>query len=175
MANKIITLSGRQFCGKDTVTGILLENLPGFRRVALADAIKIEYSRRTGLSRDEIEKNKSIYREDLINLGNEGRAKSSDFWLKKVLEEDGNIIVSDVRLPFELETFRQRGAFCIRVEANADIRASRAPLSRENDYTETALDNVENWDYVIKNEGSREDLVNNCKDLVEKIRKTLLN
>ena len=127
MEKFIITLSGKQFCGKDTVAKILLERLPSFRRIGLADAIKIKYSERTGLSVEEIEKNKSQYRPDLIALGNEGRAISQDYWIKTILEQDGNIIVPDVRMPFEVDTFKACNAFCIRVEASAE-----APISVEN-------------------------------------------
>ena len=62
MAKKIIVLSGKQYSGKDTVAKILLEKLTGFRRVGIGDAIKLEYSKRTGLSVEEIEK-----KEEFIN------------------------------------------------------------------------------------------------------------
>ena len=55
MADRLIVLSGKQFSGKDTVGKILLEKFPSFRRIGIGDAIKIEYSRRTGLTREEIE------------------------------------------------------------------------------------------------------------------------
>lgn len=169
MAKFIITLSGKQFCGKDTVAKILLERLPSFRRIGLADAIKIKYSERTGLSVEEIEKNKSQYRPDLIALGNEGRAISQDYWIKTILEQDGNIIVPDVRMPFEVDTFKACNAFCIRVEASAETRSKRGQLSRENDYTETALDDFKNWNYIIKNEGNYQDLQANVDGLIQAI------
>lgn len=171
MAKHIITLSGKQFCGKDTVAKVLLEKLPTFRRIGLADAIKIKYSERTGLSVEEIEKNKSQYRPDLIALGNEGRAISQDYWIKTILEQDGNIIVPDVRMPFEIDTFKAVNAFCIRVEASSEIRSQRGQLSRENDYTETALDNIDFWNYVIKNESSYEELKENVDGLIKAISK----
>ena len=45
---------------------------------------------------EEIEENKSQYRAGLIELGNWGREQDQDYWLKKILEQDGNIIVTDV-------------------------------------------------------------------------------
>lgn len=171
MAGKIITLSGKQFCGKDTVAKVLLEKLPDFRRIGLADAIKIKYSEKTGLSIDEIEKNKSKYRPDLIALGNQGRAADEDFWLNTILEKNENVIVPDVRMPHEVKRFKENNAFCIRVEASAQIREKRGILSKENDYTETALDNFDSWDYIIKNEGTYEDLQANIDSLVFAILK----
>ncbi|MCR5261584.1 MAG: hypothetical protein K6C94_07065 [Candidatus Gastranaerophilales bacterium] len=171
MAEHIIILSGKQFCGKDTVAKILTEKLPSFHRTGLADAIKLTYSERTGLSLEEIEKNKSKYRPDLIALGNEGRAKDEDFWLKTVIAQKGSVIVPDVRVPHEIEIFKQHNAFCIRVEASAETRAKRGTLSRENDYTETALDNYDKWDYIIKNEDTYDTLVKNTEQLIQAILK----
>ena len=47
---KIIVFSGKQFSGKDTVAKILLGKLKDFKRIGIADAIKSEYSAKTGLS-----------------------------------------------------------------------------------------------------------------------------
>jgi phosphomevalonate kinase len=171
MAKNIITLSGKQFCGKDTVAKILLDKLPSFCRIGLADAIKIEYSKRTGLTVEEIERNKSKYRPDLIALGNEGRAISQDYWINTILEQDKNIIVPDVRMPHEVKTFKDSNAFCIRVEATAEARSKRGILSREDDYTETALDDYNEWNYVIQNESDYNELQERVDDLVEEIKK----
>ena len=78
MADKIIIFSGKQYSGKDTAAKIMLEKMSDFRRCAMGDIIKLTYGKQKGLSYDEIEKNKSIYRQDLINLGNWGRAQSPD-------------------------------------------------------------------------------------------------
>ena len=83
MADKIIILSGKQYSGKDTAAKILLQNLTGFKRIGLGDAIKIEYGEQKGLTFDEIEQNKAIYRQDLINLGNKRRSEDKDYWIKK--------------------------------------------------------------------------------------------
>ena len=171
MADNIIVLSGKQFSGKDTVAKILLKEFPSFRRIGLGDSIKLEYSKRTGLSFDEIEKNKPKYRPDLIALGDEGRAKDPDFWLKFVVNQDGNIIVPDVRMPREYELFRNNGAFCIRVEASHEARSKRGEIVKSDDMTEVALDEINDWDYVIQNETTYDDLVNNAKQLVTLLQK----
>lgn len=158
MAEKIIILSGKQYCGKDTVAKILLENLTNFKRIGLGDAIKIEYSEKTGLSFSEIEKNKHLYRQDLINLGNQRRSEDSDYWIKKVIKMDGNIIVPDVRVKRELEFFKEANAFTIRVEASRETRSSRGNLVGETDITEVDLDNVTDWNYVISNDSTYENL-----------------
>lgn len=170
MADKIIILSGKQFCGKDTVAKILLEIFPDFRRIGLGDAIKLEYGEREGLSLEEIEKHKPLYRQDLIDLGNFRRSQDSDYWIKKVIALEGNIIVPDVRMKRELEFFKEAGAFKIRVECDRDNRAKRGVLKSENDRTETELDDVKDWDYVIENNSSYENLQTATKLLADNIK-----
>lgn len=158
MAEKIIIFSGKQYSGKDTAAKILLDVLPGYRRCAIGDIIKLEYGKAHNLSYEEIESNKAKYRAGLIELGNWGRAQSPDYWLEKIIEADGKIIVTDVRVPHEYEVFRHAGAIAIRVEASRDVRSKRGKLVGEDDITETGLDNVSDWDYVIENNTSYEDL-----------------
>ena len=171
MKNKIIIVfSGKQFSGKDTVAKILLERFSSFKRIGIADAIKQRYSKQTGLSLQEIEQNKPKYRQDLIDLGNWGRAQSPDFWLNEIAAYEGNTIVTDVRMPHELEVFRSFGAFAIRVEASVEARSKRGTITALNDDTETALDGIKDWDYVFSNEGSYEDLKIETEKLISAIK-----
>ena len=160
MADKIIIFSGKQYSGKDTAARIMLDALPDFHRCAMGDIIKLTYGKQKGLTYDEIEQNKGKYRPDLIALGNWGRAQDSDYWLKKILEEEGNIIVTDVRVQHEYDVFKSAGAITIRVEASREVRASRGTLAGENDITEIGLDHIKDWDYVIENNSDYETLKN---------------
>ncbi len=166
---KIIVFSGKQFSGKDTVAKILLNKFKTFKRIGIGDAIKLKYSEKTGLSLEEIEKNKPLYRQDLIDLGDWGRAQDPDFWLNAIIEYEGNTIVTDVRVKHELDLFRSHGAYTVRVEASEEARAKRGQLSSKDDPTETGLDNIEDWDFVIHNEGSYEDLLLNSEELIYEI------
>lgn len=174
MTKKIIVFSGKQFSGKDTVAKILLERFPSFKRIGIADAIKMQYAKEKGLTLEEIEKNKSIYRQDLINLGDWGRAQSPDYWLNSIIAYDGDTIVTDLRVEHELTLFRSHGAFAIRVEASEEARSKRGILASKNDATETGLDNITDWDYVIQNEGSYEDLLENTEKLIKVIEERVL-
>ena len=170
MADKIIIFSGKQYSGKDTAAKILMEEMPSFKRFAMGDIIKLEYGKTHNISFEEIENNKSKYRQDLINLGNWGRAQSQDYWLKKIINQTGNIVVTDVRLKYEYDVFKQAGAISIRVEANRDLREQRGgKLVGENDVTEVDLDNVTDWDFVIDNNKDYETLKENVLNIVEKI------
>ena len=170
MADRIIIFSGKQYSGKDTAAKILLNKMPDFKRCAMGDIIKLTYGKEKGLSYEEIEKNKAEYRQDLINLGNRGRAQSPDFWLDRIIEQDGNIVVTDVRVPHEYEVFKTAGAVAIRVEASRDTRSSRGTLIGETDITETGLDEVKDWDYIIDNNGSYDELTSQVEKIVLKLK-----
>lgn len=170
MADKIIIFSGKQYSGKDTVAKIMLEAMPDYKRCAMGDIIKLTYGEQKGLSYDEIEKNKAIYRQDLINLGNWGRSQDPDYWLKKIIEQEGNIMVTDVRVQHEYDVFKKAGAITIRVEASRDTRKERGKLIGEDDVTEIGLDHVKDWDYVIDNNSDYEILKNKVNRVIEKIK-----
>lgn len=173
MAEKIIVLSGKQYSGKDTVAKILLENLTNFKRIGLGDAIKLEYSEKTNIPFEEIEKNKHLYRQDLINLGNKRRSEDKDYWIKKVISQSGNIIVPDVRVKRELEFFKAENAFTIRVEASRETRSQRGKLVGETDVTEVDLDDVKDWNYVISNNSTYENLQAESLKLANEIKSFL--
>lgn len=169
MADRIIIFSGKQYSGKDTVAKIMLKEMPYFRRFAMGDVIKLEYGKEHGLTYEEIEKNKPLYRQGLIDLGNWGRAQDPDYWLKKIVSQPGNIMVTDVRVPHEYEIFKEAGAVAIRVEASRETRAARGDLIGESDVTEVGLDDIKDWDYVIENNSTYDALKQKAIDLVEEL------
>lgn len=170
MANKIIIFSGKQYSGKDTAAKILMDAMPSFKRCAMGDIIKIEYGKIHNLTYNEIEKNKAQYRQGLIDLGNWGRSQSPDFWLEKIISQEGNIVVTDVRIKHEYEVFKNAGAISIRVEADREIREARGgKLVGENDITEVDLDNIQDWDFLIYNNKDYETLKKNVLAIVHKL------
>ena len=170
MADKIIIFSGKQYSGKDTAGKILLETLPDYKRCAMGDIIKYEYGKRHNLTYEEIEANKSKYRAGLIELGNWGRSQSPDYWLDKIINTDGNIIVTDVRVPHEYEKFKSAGAISIRIEASREVRSQRGELVGEDDITEVGLDNVTDWDYIITNNSDYDSFKNSVLQVIENLK-----
>ena len=171
MAEKIIIFSGKQYSGKDTAAKILMEALPEYKRCAMGDIIKIEYGKQHNLTYEEIEANKSLYRQGLIDLGNWGRSQSPDYWLDKIISQEGKIVVTDVRVKHEYEIFKRANAICIRVETERSIRESRGgKLVCENDITEVDLDNIQDWDFVIYNNKDYETLRTTVLKIAEQIR-----
>lgn len=170
MADNIIIFSGKQYAGKDTAAKIMLDKMPNYRRCAMGDIIKLTYGAQKGLTYDEIEKNKAKFRSDLIVLGNWGREQDPDYWLKKIIKQKGDIIVTDVRVPHEYEVFKNAGAITIRVEATRETRAKRGQLVGENDITEVGLDNEKNWDYIIDNNSTYEYLKSQVEKIIDEIK-----
>lgn len=168
--NKIICMSGKQYSGKDTVAKILLNEFKDFKRMAIGDAIKLEYGKIHGLTYEDIDSNKGKYRTGLIELGNKGRAIDPDYWLKKIINTDKNIIVTDVRMLHEADVFKKAGAYLIRVDASLEARSKRGIITNINDSTEIELDNYKEFDYLIKNDDNYETLVENVKPLIDILR-----
>ena len=165
----IVIFSGKQFSGKDTLAKIMLEKMPNFKRCAMGDIIKKTYGEQHGLTYEQIEANKAKYRPDLIALGNWGRAQDKDYWLKKIVSQDGDIFVTDVRMLHEYEVFKSAGATSIRVEASYDARSARGQIVNANDPTETELDGVKDWDYIVENNSTLSNLTAKAEELVKKL------
>ncbi len=147
-----------------------MEAMPDFRRCAMGDIIKIEYAKEHNLTFEEIEANKPKYRQGLIDLGNYGRSISPDYWLEKIVAQEGNIVVTDVRIKHEYEVFKSAGAISIRVEASREIREARGgKLVGEDDITEVDLDNIQDWDFLVDNNKDYETLRKNVLKIVEKL------
>jgi len=163
---KIICLSGKQYSGKDALAKIMLQDMPDFKRMAIADAIKAEFARRNNLTTSFIEENKGKYRTGLIELGNEGRKIDPDFWLNKIIDAPHNVIVTDLRLIHEADVFKKAGAILIRVEAPFETRSKRGIITNAKDSTEVELDNYTGFDYIINNDKDFEALKTEAKKLL---------
>ncbi len=170
MADNIIIFSGKQYSGKDTAGKIMLDKMPDYHRCAMGDIIKLEYGRQHNLTYEEIESDKSKYRAGLIELGNWGRSQSPDYWLEKIIQSDGNIIVTDVRVPHEYEIFKKAGAITIRIEADREVRAARGELVGEDDITEIGLDDITEWDYIVYNNSDYDMFKNEILKIVKDLK-----
>ena len=171
----IIAISGKQFAGKDTLAGILLESLNGYHKQPIAMAIKIEFANLYGLTPQDIELSKALYRTGLIALGQRRRAQDKNYWLDRVIEiaQHNPIIVSDLRLKHEYDVLKAHGAFFIRLEASHDVRAMRGTLVATDDPTECELDNMpkEAWDIVLTNNNNIDDLKKQARGIVNAQKK----
>lgn len=83
--------------------------------------------------------------------------------------KEPNWIITDMRFPNELEAIKQRGGITIRVNrytGNVGIDNDTHVVTDWQHPSETALDNAE-FDYVIDNSGSINDLIDKVRDIVK--------
>jgi hypothetical protein len=85
------------------------------------------------------------------------RSKDPDYWIKQLsnrLDNDFEIVISDVRLPDEMKTIRAHGGEVWLIERDGISHVGIA-----GHLTEHALEDVE-FDRVIQNNGTLDDLEN---------------
>jgi phosphomevalonate kinase len=168
----IIGVSGKQLSGKDTFAKILIDKY-GFTRVSIGDIIKQEYSQQTGLTLEEIEKDKATHRPGLIKLGKEKKEKhGQDYFIKEVMRyvlnnNIKNAVITDIRLKPEFHHVLNSNGLLFRIESNREERLKRGKLVSEDDITETNLDNIRAWHCVIKNNMTIKDLTDYVVDLMK--------
>jgi hypothetical protein len=169
----IIGLSGYAQTGKDTVAQHLVENY-GFVRIAFADAIRealyklnpilSDYTGLPGIRLawavdhagwESVKKDSQECRRMLQRFGTEvGRELwGSDFWVNVAMAKTNgiaNVVITDVRFPNEYDAIKDNGGQVWRVQKLDNVPVNDHP-------SETALDS-HNFDWVIPNYGTHEDL-----------------
>jgi len=97
-----------------------------------------------------------------------GRTQKDSVWvdatLRRVPDEE-NCFVGDIRFPNEVQALRDLGFMCVRI-----TRTDR-PIDRNaNHSSETALADYTDWDAVVVNDGTIEELYQKLDQLVEQYR-----
>lgn len=90
-----------------------------------------------------------------------------DVWVKSLFVDfkpNDKWIITDVRFPNEIEAIKKHGGIIIRIE-NPNINNSNTHSS------ETSLDNYNDWDYIIRNDGTLDEYKTKIKNFYEKINK----
>jgi hypothetical protein len=171
MTNIIIGIAGQKQSGKDTIAKILRRLLEpqgfNYHRVAFADELKKEAAKVLGVSLEEIENNKAIYRPFLQWYGTDYKRlyrKNDNCWIDKAREEilseiksapanQNLFVITDVRFPnevkfcYEFDFVVQRTIF---VTKDSNLPVDLHPS--ENLLCPAGLD------YFIYNDGSLEEL-----------------
>ena len=89
----------------------------------------------------------------------------NEFWIKSLYAENEyveNIIIADVRFPEEVKSIKDRGGIVLRLV--------RDGAGAGNHISETALDDYTDWDYVIENNGTLEDLFEKLREFSKKFK-----
>jgi hypothetical protein len=79
-------------------------------------------------------------------------------------------IITDMRFPNEVEVVKQRGGIVIRIWRGKDENLGMGVPPIHEHPSETALDDYQDWDAVIDNNGSIEDLYNQAIKIVKQFK-----
>lgn len=165
----LIGLAGKARSGKDTIAAYLAERYD-FIVMAVADKFKEIFADVYGL------KDKQLYgdlkevvdprfgvtpRYIMQTVGHSFRSIDPDVWVKylekKIIRTftfGYDMVVTDIRMPNEAMMIRRQGGSLIKVERDG----AQASGGVENHISETALDGWVDWDLVIQNNLSLENL-----------------
>jgi hypothetical protein len=82
-----------------------------------------------------------------------------DLCLTRTCETSGNCFISDLRFENEFRKCKSRGFICVKLNRFAD-NSARIDNGSQHHISETSLQSVndDEWDYIIDNNGSLEDL-----------------
>lgn len=88
-------------------------------------------------------------------------------YIEPIIPKSGsNWIITDLRFPNEAEAIKEKGGLLIKI-----IRLQQEPPTSEKLHeSEVALDNWNDWDEIIYNDGTLEDLESQIKELVIKYK-----
>ena len=152
---QIIAVAGKMRAGKDTFGEVFLEHNPSFIRVAFADPLKEEYAEANNITVEEVNINKDFHRQGLIDYGQFRRDQEALYWVHKAINIPGDKIITDVRFLNEFEVLKDLGAVMVRIESELEQRAKRGMIISDS-ISETALDNRDDWDFVLYNNSDLE-------------------
>ena len=129
MTPRIIGVTGFKRSGKDTFARVLSERA-GYVRVAFADALKEEVAAFLGISLEELERDKELWRPVLQHRGVSMRQKNPNHWIDRVAYRittliPARVVITDVRFLNEAAWVRSRGGMIVRVVRNGVLAADQ--------------------------------------------------
>lgn len=175
---RIYVISGKARHGKDTVALDIkkIYEKRGEKVINLAYGSYIkEYAKKIS-DWDGSEESKP--RELLQRLGTDIIRKEidKDFFVKRICEDIlvyqyffDVITISDARFPNEMEWPKEKFDNVVNVRVIRDGYDSVLSLKEQKHLTEVALDEYNNYDYVIHNDGTLDDLSDKVLDLVRMV------
>jgi hypothetical protein len=172
----IIGASGKKRHGKDSLfETIASASNQRVHRFAFADALKKEVCAACGVTLEELNANKELYRHLLQAWGTWRREHDGpEYWVKQLDNKlkspwaRTNVdiaVITDVRYPNEAELVKARGGIMVRVNRP---NLTSLDLNADMHMSETALDSW-NFDYVIQNNGTLDEFQSKVADLLDGI------
>ena len=169
---KIIMIGGKARSGKDTFTDFLLEELKEKKacRIQISSYIKYYAMKYFGWDGEEETKPRDLLNKLATEIIRE--KIDPDFHINRLIQDIEVLshfydifIVSDVRLPSEIEKVKEKFSDVVTVKLLRE--SDELNESQKTHITETALDNYEGFDYVIDNNGTLNQLQEKALKLIE--------
>lgn len=161
---QIIALSAKRGCGKSTLARMLIQKFKDEGLIAepfsLATVLKQYVTTTYGIplswSSDQDMKQAKLSKKDFPGIPEDGmtlrkllqetgaelRKKDPAFTVHGIPESQSVLIIDDVRMPAEDNAMKELQAFRVRVEPYPEYAVE------DSDITETALDDVADWDLI---------------------------
>jgi len=163
-----IAVSGKARGGKDYSANVL-SNATGWPVSHFADELKLEWFKKMHCNEyatgkvscydvvAEVNRMKMEdpgIRQQLIDHGMWRREQDPNYWVSRINYDRKNI-VADVRFKNEFYYLKERGYFMLRIESSSEVREARGQADID-DLSETDLDDMNGWDAVIENNGTKD-------------------
>lgn len=168
---KIFLISGKTESGKSEVSRLIKEYyIYNYKKCAITSFEK--YIKNFVIELTQWDGNSlTTPLKDIQEIGNSIREVNEDYLINNMLQDMSiyskfvdNVIISDVRLPREIDTFKNNFDEVISINVENQFKTSNLSLDEQVDLTEVALENCDSFDYVIVN-----DDLSKLKDKVFKI------
>ena len=171
---QIVLIGGKARSGKDTLGDYIIEEKKGKKpcKIQVGQYIKYYVTKYFGWDGSEETKPRALLQE----LGTEiiRNKIDPDFHINRLIEDIKVLsyyydifVVSDVRLPNEIEKPKEEfeNVLTIKMERPSDELTKQQKAHA----TETGLDNYNNFDYIIKNDGTIEELYEKAQKILTEI------
>lgn len=152
---KVFLISGKSGSGKNEVANIIKKNLENSVITGFSKYIKLFALEFTDWDGRDITKPRAF----LQKMGDTLRSIDENFLINRIIEDFkvyetkfDNVIISDVRLPHELEYIKNNSNYeviTIRVNSTKSMRDLKE--FEKNHHTELELDDYQKFDFIINN------------------------
>ena len=167
---KVIILSGKAQSGKNMSANIMKNNIEK-KAIIISYASYLKEYAKNIINWDLNEETKP--RSFLQEIGDLVKKIDSKFLINRIIEDIevyknyfDVIIISDARFVDEIELIKEKyDSIVIRINGKENNLSEK----EKNHNTEISLDNYHNYDYVIDNMGTKEELVMKIKKVLEEI------
>lgn len=188
----VLLISGKRKSGKDFCVDLLTNELSDYVVFRIAGPIKKQFAKDHNLDFDKLldsTQYKEDYRQQMVEWSENIRKTDPNFFLRLAIDESNARsksiwILSDARRLCDIEYFKTSEEFqnttilSIRICASIETRVERGwafTPGIDDKETECGLDSYRDWNYVIDNDGSDEELIQKLEPIIELIKTKLKN